>query len=515
MRGAQTVGKAPGISTDSNYSSDEELRADYSDIDSWKQWKDLTSGTNGTTICSSSGLTAKSQIDLVNYIITAYSEGTRNPMSENMFEENAIKGKDKIPNFDTLEKINYNFPESTDKTDAITGVSQNAVIKASHYNAFLNQLAADNGNVVTSQNLPNSDKVSGFTPANSGPQVGIQKNDNSKLSEVSNDHTKSSSLITAQIYIDLANQASKLLYHPFQCNVCNVCEGGKFGEIVKELGSAIKEENWIYSQTKMKAIEKTIAGYEGPFSLRQDCSGFVSACVAIYAMAVGDVKTYDSCNQTSLNFTKGDFKYNHLFQPIKAGEQEYAHVIFADHDKHSHHVEASDETGKVWSGGGTGPCIGAQSVCKEHAIMMTTKGSSKRTPRYVAIGSDGLGFQCDNKEISDCYEDPGNMNENDPCSEACRQIWNEDYDCLQSIEDDNNNNNDNEDNNFCGRCEYYEDGWYCQPGTCQTGLTCGESCNHQKQLAFSCGESSDYLDNELCQEISCTNKLLGIIQTCS
>ena len=98
----------------------------------------MTSGKEGTTICSSSGLTAKSQTDLVNYIITAYSEGARNPMSGNMLVGDAIKGKDKVPNYETLQTVTYTFPNSSDNTDATTGVSQNAVIKASHYNAFLN-----------------------------------------------------------------------------------------------------------------------------------------------------------------------------------------------------------------------------------------------------------------------------------------------------------------------------------------------------------------------------------------
>lgn len=455
MRGAQTVGQAPGTSTDSNYSSDAESHADYSEITSWTQWKDLISGTNGTTICSSSGLTAKSQTDLVNYIITAYSEGTRNPMSGNMFEEDAIKEKDKVPNYETLKTIDYNFPESSDKTNATKGVSKDAVIKASHYNAFLNQLATDNGNVVTSSDLPNSDKISNFTQAELGPQIGIQKdNTDSKLSEVSNDHSKDSSIITAQIYIDLANQASKLLYHPFQCNICNVCEGGKFGEIVKELGSAIQKEGWIYSWTKYGDISGPIAGNNGPFNgIRQDCSGFVSACVAIYAMSVGETKSYASCNQTSAQFTDGSFEYNNLFKAAGAGD--HANTIYADHNSKSKHVEASDETGMVWSGGGSGNCIGDQAICHEHAVMMNTKSGSSRTKRWVAIGSDGLGHTCDGTQDANCYEDLGNIAEDN------------------KNEDSEGNNSGGNGGSSCTECQTCQSIQFCHIA-CQTGLCSSE-----------------------------------------
>ena len=73
-------------------------------------------------------------------------------------------------------------------------------------------------------------------------------------------------------------------------------------------------------------------------------------------MSVGEATSYASCNQTSADFIGKNFKYNNLFN--EATSNDHAHVIYADHNEESKHVEASDETGMVWSGGGSGECIG-------------------------------------------------------------------------------------------------------------------------------------------------------------
>jgi hypothetical protein len=55
------------------------------------------------------------------------------------------------------------------------------------------------------------------------------------------------SLITADLWQNLAKRASKLMYHPYQCNICNVYEGGEFPEVVRELGTVIQEKKIGYS----------------------------------------------------------------------------------------------------------------------------------------------------------------------------------------------------------------------------------------------------------------------------
>jgi hypothetical protein len=128
------------------------------------------------------------------------------------------------------------------------------------------------------------------------------------------------------------------------------------------LGQAIKDKGWIYSWARTGTLgsDVSICGISGPFSLRQDCSGFVSACIAIYAMAMNEASSYSTCNETSLDYTNGNFKYKGLFEEAKSGD--YAHVIYADNDGETGHTEASDETGQIWSGGGSGSCVGTAVV---------------------------------------------------------------------------------------------------------------------------------------------------------
>jgi hypothetical protein len=55
-----------------------------------------------------------------------------------MFDDDVTKSADKVPGFNSLKSTNYDFEDSADYTNAKDGVAQNAIIKASHYNAFLN-----------------------------------------------------------------------------------------------------------------------------------------------------------------------------------------------------------------------------------------------------------------------------------------------------------------------------------------------------------------------------------------
>lgn len=399
MRGAQVVGQAPGKSTDKNYDSSSEPKANYTNLKKWQNWENITSGENGTTICSDNGLSASSQLQLVDYIKTAYGEGKFNPKDNNMFQKDQIKNKDKIANFNKLSTMNYNFSNSdagiVSKDYETPGqqIQSNSIIHKEHYNGFLNQLAANNGNVVTSNDLPNNDKVS-ITSAEAGPQLALQQSGATVLKSVKGDsgnNTGDGDLITAQIYIDLAKQAKKLLYHPFQCNVCNVCEGGKFGEIVRELGTAIAAAGWGYSQKgSAGTISGTFGGVQGSFSLRRDCSGFVGACVSIYAKAEGKDINWVSCN--SAQYVNGTFDGVSLFTE---GPGDGSSTIFGYHEDtpegNKGHVEATDENGNLWSGGGRGFC---KQDCVEADIMMNATGGSKGSSYpalYHATDSSNLG----------------------------------------------------------------------------------------------------------------------------
>lgn len=288
-------------------------------------------------------------------------------------------------------------------------ITSNSLIHKEHYNGFLNQLANNSGNVVKQSDLPNGDKITIPSNGNGGPQVAISGKTISESGGIENKNGgMDGSLITAKAYVDLAKQASKLLYHPFQCNVCNVCEGGKFGEIVKELGKAIRDAGWLYSQTQYENISGTFGGVTGSFNIRHDCSGFVSACVSIYAMAEGKISAYDSCQQSSAFYADGTFNHNDLF--VKAEGSDNANAIFADHNDNSQHVEASDDEGRVWSGGGDGRCRNGQpGNCKETGTMMHEKAFSNRTKRWVAKGSSGMGGTI-KPGTGNCYEDEGCLN---------------------------------------------------------------------------------------------------------
>lgn len=168
-------------------------------------------------------------------------------------------------------------------------ITSNSIIHKEHYNGFLNQLANNSGNVVKQSDLPNGDKIRIPSNGNGGPQVAISGKTISESGGIENKNGgMDGSLITAKAYVDLAKQASKLLYHPFQCNICNVCEGGKFGEIVRELGTNLSSKSLKYSWFETTSFSEDVCGIKANGKrIRQDCSGFVGACISIYGMSEG------------------------------------------------------------------------------------------------------------------------------------------------------------------------------------------------------------------------------------
>lgn len=425
MRGAQVVGQAPGKSTDKNYDSSSEPKANYTNLKKWQNWENITSGENGTTICSDNGLSASSQLQLVDYIKTAYGEGKFNPKDNNMFQKDQIKNKDKIANFNKLSTMNYNFSNSdagiVSKDYETPGqqIQSNSIIHKEHYNGFLNQLAANNGNVVTSNDLPNNDKVS-ITSAEAGPQLALQQSGATVLKSVKGDsgnNTGDGDLITAQIYVDLAKQASKLLYHPFQCNVCNVCEGGKFGEIVRELGTNLSSKGLIYSWFKTTSFSEDVCGIKANGnSIRQDCSGFVGACISIYGMSEGK-NVWVQCNsqQYVCQQLSG---LESLFED--GASPDGSSTVHGYHKGASGHVEATDDNSNLWSAGGSGNKLPSyDSGCHERASMFGATGASRKSNNaalFHASGNVGTGgnnsdFDTDDGPLEsegDAFDNEGN-----------------------------------------------------------------------------------------------------------
>lgn len=331
--------------------------------DTWKQWEHVvpydSSNPLNSIIQTQDTLSAKSQNDLITYIQSTWNEGTVNVAS---IASSIAQWKADHPN-----GIKGATPASVNNLVLYenTGVSgaeacSGEVIYDFHYNRLCDVLS-ESGNGVTSD--LNGDTVSG-NPSE-GPVAGSASNryDQNKVVEKED-------LIKAVQYTTLYERASSLMYHPYQCNYCNIYEGGgNFGEIVRELGGAIMSKGPIYSWNKNTSIPDTIAGISG-ISFRQDCSGFVGACVSVFAAANGYSSGFSAAQCASGEYmsSSGLDQYGaaDAFTRDISGDNG---VIYAD----TEHVEASDDNGLIWSGGGgtDGSCYnGQQNGCHEHPIMM-------------------------------------------------------------------------------------------------------------------------------------------------
>lgn len=270
MRGAQVLGAAPGTSTDERYSSDSEGHNSYPT--SWEQWKNLISGKEGTTIQSSAGLTATSQIDLADFIIAGYAEGTHNILDPQFLKtEEEQKQLERVKNPPPGNSSpTYTTECQTDMDSAKDGVVSNEIIYAHHYNDFLKALLGTKTSSVT-QDTVNADQTVS-NDLTSGIIIG-------QAADIDGKTVKKDDLIFAKQYIELAENASSLLYHPYQCNICNICEGSDWMETVVATYEAIAAQNPSY-YPETTSVTISVNGLR--FNLRPDCSGAVAACLFAY-----------------------------------------------------------------------------------------------------------------------------------------------------------------------------------------------------------------------------------------
>lgn len=368
MLGGQIVSSSPVIKTINGKTYRHEKKETYPT--EWKNWETIQFDD---TIQTTGKLTATSQNDLINYIKAAWDEGNIN----------ASKIADSIKDWNDKHPggINGNKPSiETLKSFNDTGITkakaaQEQVIHDYHYNNLCNVLAEE----VSAETSDLKGDPTG-NPQTSGPRVG-EASDRQTNYEDRMVHSQED-LIKATYYNTLYEKASKLMYHPYQCNYCNIYEGGGFGEIVRELGSAIMENNPIYSWNKRTSLEKSVAGVSG-ITFRQDCSGFVGACLSVYSVASGITNAFngDQCASVQYETTAGLNQYGVAGQFTQSSSGSGCKgMIFAD----SNHVEASDDKGVVWSGGGSGECLNGQlNECHEAPIMMNY-GCGQKPPRWQA-----------------------------------------------------------------------------------------------------------------------------------
>lgn len=261
----------------------------------WVQWKNIKSSES--TIQTNSTLSAQSQKDLINFIIATYSEGEKCPEKNNIFEDWANKGKITVDMKTTSNTSATSLVEAKkdiEKGGEIQGISSTfdgSIIHASHYNNLLEPLinfyqpvtADPNGEPL--QNSNNATKP--------GPVAGWPGSKTVMVTSGQSDQSEKS-LIKASLYNEegLYAKASKLMYHPYQCNVCNIYEGGEWLEIVDEMWKNLKKDappdtGWIYFEHSGTQGYTIMHAGEGKVNARLDCSGCVSAAITLYSIAVG------------------------------------------------------------------------------------------------------------------------------------------------------------------------------------------------------------------------------------
>lgn len=223
MRGAQVLGQAPGESTDTSYTMNEKISGSYPTT--WKQWQNFTGGTpNSTTIQSSEGLTANSQKDLITFILDGYKEGNRSVMVNDFL--NTEEEQDQQQHVTTTppgaEKPSYTeeCEEDLNKAkkdygseDSNAVITSGSIIYAQNYNYLLPALMATEQSSVAKD--PKGEDIPILNTISTGIIIGNKGSGN---------EVQHGDLIRANLYQTLAEKASKLLYHPYQCNICNIYE---------------------------------------------------------------------------------------------------------------------------------------------------------------------------------------------------------------------------------------------------------------------------------------------------
>lgn len=400
--------------------------------DQWQKLKDKTIQGDGSSEKTPKTLTAKSQQDLIQFIIDTYTEGKINCASDNgYFNKKDCKSLDTLTNIENF--VQYDC--RADVNDATA--NERDIIETKHFNNFLKLLSGsfspvDKDGRGDSLENPNSTNDNAPVVGWYGDGTYTYVNNDKIVEQISareNDHSSDKSLIKGSLWESLRERASKLMYHPYQCNICNIYEGGQFGEVVRELGGYLIQHNPEYSWTQSTALSDSILGINN-IKFRQDCSGFVSACVGIYAALLGKNEgKYYSCDQVSGNFKTLDsgaldaMNVKDEFVDKLNAPAGCIGMIFATDG----HVEASDDTGAIWSGGGCGGCINNQANnCHENAQMMTKKTNGKTPSTLQAKESVNMTGQAPDKDESynpagdsSCSQTSGDCSETtSPCGET-------------------------------------------------------------------------------------------------
>lgn len=284
--------------------------SNYSDI--WIQWENIKSYSedsgNNSIIQTADTLSAKSQLSLIDFIKAVYSEGKMNPNDGLKYDEVKVNGLNLEADGVSIDSTNLDGA----KLDGITkeDIQSNSIIFAHNYNNLLQPLISDEFDPISSdpkgKALENSNNAT-----QKGPVAGWPSNENVALVTSGATDNSDNSIIKASLYTDLYDKASRLMYHPYQCNECNIYQGGDWLEICKQtkqaLAQVIKDSGFYpgpkedpnsqyswYGESPVSVNGKTI-------SVRRDCSGYVSACIYFYGQAQGITTGY---NWSTQNFSE-------------------------------------------------------------------------------------------------------------------------------------------------------------------------------------------------------------------
>ena len=440
MRGAQCAGQAPGKSTDTSYSSSaEQKKGTYPS--GWTSWKDIA---QDKSLCDF--LTSVNHNDLITYIIDTYNEGKFNcsNISDTIKELTEKSGglsiiSDTVTSIESVSGFNNGNFE----------VNKDTVIEASHYNNFSAPLGLNsNGTTAAITEDPKGESISQTNDNGPGPIAGWPGESTAIVTShnPTNKVHQNSEIITASLYKDLYNAASKLKYHPYQCNICNIYEGGQWHEIVKQtadsIGYTIPYNQGGFSASASVSNVKII-------NIRQDCSGYVSACLDIFSMIeAGEHNGTRVCsNGSSDNFRDGHFpsscsnvkQYFNFSSSIGTPEPGSIIVMPRPDLLSSGHVEIvkEDGIGSYSGGGGSG------------GVMMKNKSiwDHRCSQKWAYLGGGGGNNVLDSNESQSDGSGNGAMSGTTPALPWYdqRPDWMDNGSKKDQILNNNNNNNNSVD----------------------------------------------------------------------
>lgn len=353
MRGAQLAGQAPGTPTDGK-STGETKKGTYPD--GWKTWKNITKDSSYIAAPANSGLTtylsAENHNDLINFIKDTYSEGKFNCQDGTLTESlNTFSSKNK-----GKLQMESAFSTASACPTTLTGntVTSNTIMSPSHYNNFTGSLYIGGENKSPITQDAKGDKVTG-NPSEAGPVAGKPISDTTPAKSQSDFPKDDSSLIKADMYKDLYDQASKLLYHPYQCNICNIYEGGEWLEICDDIAKDLQSRNVQYTYSGQTTSTEAARAGITVTNMRQDCSGYVSACLDVMkAIETGGGPTVACSNLTSHAFQgswPSGYSVLEKYFTYKGGGNPGAIWVRIAQGDDGGHIEIQGESGK-YSGGG-------------------------------------------------------------------------------------------------------------------------------------------------------------------